>query len=787
MITRHRIFSLINIFGLAASMSVGLLFIAILADVFRYDQFHEKKERIVRVTAHYRNSHDDVRLATSPFSLGEEIKSQLTEAEFVTTVGHGFNNEFRVGDRIQSLKGFWAQPSFFDVFTFPFLVGDPATALTQPNSIIITETAAKRIFETADVVGKTLTLNRVQQGKNPEFLVTGVLRDVPKFSQIQFEAIGSFATIDLNNAELNSWQNVFSNYTYVVLNEGVYPKQLQDAVNKIAENKNSASSDNNATITFTVQPLTSIVFRGNGLDNEIGPTMPPRFLWLISSLTVIILVTAFFNYTNLSIARAFARIKEIGIRKIVGARRKQVVTQFIVESTVIGLLSLVLAFAIFILIRPRFLMLTPTLGRLLDLTITPVHVVIFLVFAIATGLTTGLVPGFFFSKVSSANILRGVGIRSSWRIGGKKALIVIQYVFALVFITSTIILYKQYRDLVKFDLGFTTSNIVNINLEGNNHDFLKSRFAQIPEVKETSSALMVTSTGSNYYTYVKGRAANDSLRAWYNKIDENYLKFFEFKLIAGRTVRNRLNEGSEREAVVNQTLLRQLDIASGNPWDAVGQTIVVENNVLTIVGVVEDFHYSTLDRPIGPFLFRQLDRARVLNVKIESEDILGTMQHFESIWKSIDSVHPFDAQFYDHQIEYAYREYSSIGKVVGFLAFLTIVICSLGLLGMVVFTAETRRKEMSVRVVLGATSWNVTYLLSRNFLVLLITSMIIAIPVTWLFFTKIVLVNVTYHKPIGFVESFSGSFAVIAIALVIIVSQGLRVSRANPATVLRSE
>lgn len=788
-ITRNRVFSLINIIGLAASMSVGLLFISILTDVLRYDRFHEKKDRTVRVITNHRDSQNEVKLATSSFALAQEIRDHVPEAETITTVGHGFGGDFLFEDKVQPLKGFWAQPSFFDVFSFPLLQGDRATALREPNSIVITESAALRIFGTNDVLGKSLTKGNAEADTHTVYVITGVMRDVPKFSHMQFEALASFASRDLNDLELNDWTSIWGNYTYVVMREGVTSHQIEDALHRIAEKRNAGSrNDNRQVISFGVQPLTKIVFFGPRLDNQIGLSMPSRFLWLISGLSIIVLVTACFNYTNLSVARSSTRMREVGIRKVIGARRSQVMAQFIAESTVISLMALLFAFVIFTLIRSQFLSLTPNLSRLFDLALTPAHIALFVIFAVATGLFSGLVPGMFFSKVNAAYVLRGAGgWKGSARMDGRKALIVVQYVFALVFITSTVILYKQYRDFVSFDLGFNTNNIVNIALRRNKADVLESKLAVLPEIKGTSRSFMITSTGNNYYTHVKGVDPNDSLRTWYNKIDEHYLDLFGFRLIAGRNIAGRAEGAPEREVIVNRTLIRQLQISGGDPDKAIGETVTIDGNKLTIVGVTEDFHYSTLDRQIGPFVFRQLDRAKILNVQITSPDLQATMAKIEKVWRSIDDAHPMEAELYDHQIESAYREYSSIGKVVGFLAFLTVVICSLGLLGMVIFSAETRMKEMSLRRVMGAPAWNVTYLLSRNFLLLLSLSAAIAIPLTWVFFTKVVLVNVVYHNPITFAELFTGAFVVAAIALAMVTSQGLRVARKNPAEVLRSE
>ncbi|MEJ0032216.1 MAG: ABC transporter permease [Bacteroidota bacterium] len=282
-ITRNRIFSLINIIGLAASMSVALLFISILTEMLKYDNFHEKKDRIVRVITTSRDAQYDVDLATSSLALAQEIRENVTEAETITTLGYGFNGDFKNGDKIQTLKGSWAQSSLFEVFTFPLVSGNSSTALTEPNTMVITESASKRIFGTTDVLGKSLVRVGTEPGKNPEFVITGVMKDVSKFSHMQFEVLGSSATNESNNPATNSWTDVWSNHNYVVLREGVSVRQFQAALDHIAARRNAElGSDNKQIISLDTQRLTNIVFFSKSLDNQIGATMPTRFFWLIS-------------------------------------------------------------------------------------------------------------------------------------------------------------------------------------------------------------------------------------------------------------------------------------------------------------------------------------------------------------------------------------------------------------------------------------------------------------------------------------------------------------------------
>lgn len=784
-IMRNKIFSFINIAGLAASMSVGLLFITIMSDVMQFDAFHEKKERIIRVTTDYVDSNGNtVPLASSSMAVGKAISEQISEVQTVTTVSYGFGGDFQNGQAILPIHGFWAEPSFFEVFTFPLQKGNPETALSKPNSIVLTQASAIRIFGNTDVLGKVLVMKKAATQADSAYIITGVLKDLPKFSHIQFEALGSSTTLP----DQSDWYNVWSNYTYALLQPTATREQLQLSLDRLAKSKNDMAGDIKDQVSLGTQRITDIVFFGRRLDNQIGPTMPPRFLWLMSGLSIIVLTTACFNYTNLSVARASRRLREVGIRKVIGAKRRQLLFQFIAESVVISMVALLFAFIIFTLIRSQFMSLTPNLTQLFDMKLSPLHVALFVVFAMVTGLVSGVLPGIFFSKVKIASAMRGSSVFGvSGRTSGRKVLIVFQYVFALTFITSTVILYKQYRDFVTFDLGFSTRNIINVDLQGNSPDVLQSQLSQLSEVTDISRSHLVTSIGQNYYTHVKHGSSKDSIRAWYNKIDERYLTVLDFKIIAGRNFVSRTATDREREVIVNRKLLEQLHVGENDPGKAIGETVRIEGKSLQIVGVVDNFHHNTIENQIGPFLFRQSSEPHYLNLKISSKNIPITIEKITTLWKQIDLIHPVRAELYDHQLEFTYREYLSIGKVVGFLAFLTIVISSLGLLGMVVFAAETRMKEMGIRRVMGARTIDVTYLLGRNFIVLLLLSGFFAIPLTWFFFTNIVLSNVVYHKPIGFIELFAGAFIVGLVALVVVTSQGVKVAQKNPSEVLKNE
>ena len=380
---------------------------------------------------------------------------------------------------------------------------------------------------------------------------------------------------------------------------------------------------------------------------------------------------------------------------------------------------------------------------------------------------------------SSLKVFRHLNLR--------KALIVVQYSFSLIFITTTIVGYVQYKNFLAFNLGFRTENILNLYLQGNKANLIEKELLEIPEVSKVSKSLMISSLGSLYGETVKYLDPQDSVGAFCNVIDENYLPIHGHQFLAGRNFVPHPGK-EETEVIVNEALLKRFNIGWKDPLKALGETIELEKKKLTIVGVLKDFHYETALDKIESFAYRySTDNFQYVNIKVNSTNWPSTLEHIEKAWKKVDNVHPMDAKFYSDQIENAYSQFSIMVKVIGFLSLLAICISSMGLFGMVVFTAETKLKEISIRKVLGATEGSLIYLLSKSFLFLLVLSAAIALPFTYLLFDKLILQNIVYHVPIGALEFLSGFLAVGAIAFLMIGSQTFKVARTNPAEVLKNE
>ena len=370
----------------------------------------------------------------------------------------------------------------------------------------------------------------------------------------------------------------------------------------------------------------------------------------------------------------------------------------------------------------------------------------------------------------------------------RKTLIVIQYTISLMFIASTIIGYRQYKHLLSFDLGFNTENILNIKLQGAKADLLAKELLELPEVKGISKSAMITSVGNYWGTQMKYTNPNDSAGVFYNNVDENYLPLHGHKLLSGRNFNPKAANAVESEVIVNEQVLKRFHIANGDPGKALDEIVTVDRKKMKIIGVMKDYHYGKADAKISEVLFRyRPEEAEFINVKVMSMDWPETLAKIERAWRKIDNVHTFEAKFYDEAIEQAYAEFSAMLKIIGFLAFLAICIASMGLFGMVVFTTETRLKEISIRKVLGASEGNLVYLLSKGFLILLAIAAFIALPATYLFFDKLVLVEIVNHAPINVVELVIGVLIVVLIAFVMIGSQTLKVAHGNPAEVLKNE
>jgi ABC-type antimicrobial peptide transport system permease subunit len=785
---RNKLFSFINIVGLAVSMSVGLVLIGVLTDVLSYDKFHQNHQRISRVIAHYDylGEKGNNFMATTSLKSARLIKENFSGVEDVAILRSTLQGDLQIGEKIIPLGGFWANPALFKVFSFEMIKGNQVTALQQPFSLVLTETSAKKLFGDQDALGKTVVLN-----KDRSYTITGIIKDIPFFSHIKFEMLGSLVTLEIIEKEdwrKDSWDDVWRTWAYVLLSEGADTKLIKTNLDNLS--KKEDPSVKNTHIELALQPMDNIMF-GDSIGNEIGPVLGSTLLWVFGGLAFIVILSACLNYTNLSIARALRRTREVGVRKVIGAMRNNVVMQFMVEAVIISLCSLAIAIVGFFLIRPHFLSIEPEIQKMFTLQLSPLMLIYFFLFAILVGVSAGMFPSLFFAKVQAIQVLKNTAsFGGSKKITGRKVLMVIQYCISIILVCASIGVYRQYQHYVNFDLGFNTENILNISLQGTKGDILRKELSELPEVKAVSQSMMVTSVGSYWGTNMKYHGSpNDSSGVGFNSIDENYMPLLGHKLIAGRNFEAKADSTKESEVIVNQQVLKRFNIGNQDPEKALGDVIKIDGKDLTIIGVMKDFQYGRANNQVSKeIVFRYSKKdSRLMNVKIQSSDLIATHAKIESIWKKINPVHRFEARFYNEQIQEAFAGLSATVKLAGFLAFLAICIASLGLLGMVVFTTEIRLKEIGIRKVMGASEGKLLYLLGKGFVFLLLIAAAISMPIVILFFEKVVFPNTANHAPLNIFEMLLGVLAILILALIMIGSQTFKAAKSNPAEVLKNE
>jgi ABC-type antimicrobial peptide transport system permease subunit len=618
-------------------------------------------------------------------------------------------------------------------------------------------------------------------GQWGDFQVTGVMKDHPKNSHFQFEVLGSYSTLNTLRLQPNHSSTEFrNNYVYFTIPERINKSTVESFLAKEA-NKVYPTIEG-VKGGFHLQQLLDIA-PGQELYNQIGPDWGYASLTIFGVLTLLILLPACFNYANISISRALKRAKEIGLRKTVGGQKHQIVFQFITETVIITLLSLILSFGIFSLVRQEFLdMLVSSAG--LDLNPDGYTILFFIGFAILIGILAGAIPAVYFSRLNPIQALKNNASIKRRKLSFRKVLIVGQFALSLGFIMSVVIVLKQYRASLQYDLGFHKDGIIDVDLQGVDPNIIKNTFNAIAQVQSISFSSTVIGTGGVETVFIKRNAISDSLSSVQMFSDEYYIENLNLNILAGRNFRQ---GGSPNEIIVNEEFVDQVGIP--NPRNAIGETFVLYDTLeVTIVGVLKDFHYANLSDKIAPFILRHNpNEFRYGNIKVSGNNLPEAMEKLEINWNRVGGEKKFQARLMDDELEESYTHYFAMIKICGFLGFLAISISCLGLLGMVVYTTESRTKEIGVRKVMGASSLQIASLLSHGYLYLMLTSATIAVPITYILFDQALLQTYHYRFQIGIAEVIISVAIMFLMGASTILSQTIKASNMNPVETLRNE
>ena len=802
---KNRIFSFINIFGLAVSMSICLLIILMLADQREYDKFHMDKDRIYRILSD--GGDKGTLYATTPKPLVTSLKEEYPIVESSTSLQTGFGGDATFEKKQMEIRGYFADESFFDIFTFKLKSGNRHLALSEPRSIVLSSEFARKLFGSIEPVGKVISfedrgLLHLDIGgiDNPpvdwgDFTVTGVLDDRDYKSHIKFDALVSDITLQSLIAEnklqddQKNWKNYYDTYSYVKLNAEAAEDQLQIALDDLAENKYAEIHDFEEGFGFKLQSLSAIT-PGKFLNNPTSFRLPIEAYYFLAFLAIVVMVSACLNYTNLSVARAITRSREIGIRKVTGAFRKHLILQFLGESIITSLFALLLAMLLLLIIKPAFMALWINKYLNFNLTENPGIYLVFVGFAIGIGIIAGIIPSLHLSKYKPIHVIKGGDNLKVNKFGLRKVLTVSQFVVSLFFIVTTLLIFKQTRHYINLEYGFSTENIINIELQGNDFDLVANELNQIQGVDKIAACQHLPASGISSGAGIRLDGSEEehvNMGSFF--IHPNFIDILELNIIAGSNFKSYNNSEIEHSIIINEAAVTELGFNSPN--HAIGETIELKgkDQNLSIVGVVSDFRHRLpmFDEKIGPVVLRNAaGNFSYINVKTNTSDLKGLVTSLEKSWARIDPAHAFEYTFFDQQMASTFQILTDVIAIVGFFAFMSITIACLGLLGIATYTVERRIREVGIRKVMGAGEYNLALLLSRGFIKLLLISILIASPLVY-FANDLWLQNIANRINYGFGIIFTGSMIMLVLGIITIGSQTLRASRSNPVDTLRME
>lgn len=788
---KNKLFSALNIFGLAVSIAVCLLLILVLADQYGYDEFHEGKEKIYRIITDKKEVGTYPKrptYATTALSVAERLIYDFTFVDAATRIVELYG-KFKVGNqRFKDFEsGLAVDQSFLDVFTFNWVAGDQRTALMEPRSIVLTESTAKSMFPYSDPIGATVEYDELGQ-----YIVTGIISNPPARTQIQFDYLISFSTItdaftqeDREKINVYNYDEIWRGHVFLKLKQKNHIKELDQALTQLSASY--SEKDPNHNFLFGSQRITDITPTTVTLSNELHSATPIIVLRFLIALGIIIILAACFNYMNLSIARSLKRAREIGVRKVIGAGKKDLVIQFIGEAVVIALFAFAIALVMLEFLIPAFYSLDPFVGEVFHMEKTPGLYLLFLGFSLIVGMLAGLFPAFniaSFPPIESLQQLRNV--RLFKRIGFRKLLITIQFTLSLIFILTVLIVLKQQHYILNKDLGVRVQNMYNVYLDTSQYEVFAQEVRKLKGVEQVSGSNYGLLAGERSSTMVKYNNQSDSMKLASIIGTSNFIDNMGIELVAGDRIRGN-NAATEQFILINETASDRMGYS--NPEQAIGQAITLDTTSLIIAGVLKDFHHNNIwFEPIKPFAIRQIGDYDYRNASISlyDRDLKSTVADIKSIYSSLFPENDMNSFFVDTRIYNMSKFFRMGSSIIGFVGFLTIVISCLGLLGMVIYTVEGKVKEVGIRKVLGAGEGNIVWNLSKGFMILLFISILLALPVVY-FGSRLWLQNFVLQTHIGPSIYLIGIGAILLIGLITVISQTYLAAKQNPVESLRQE
>jgi putative ABC transport system permease protein len=782
---KHLSYSFINISGLALGLATCLLLVTWIRHELSYDRFHDKASRIYRSSLEYSFGGQVARPSVSPNAL---LPALLTLPE--TETGVRVYNPSKQSPYIikyedktfEEDRFYFADSTFFDVFSFEVTSGNPKKALTEPYSVIVTEEMAQKYFGDENPLGKTLSVNNRQ-----DYRVTATMKNAPDNSLLQFDFIASFNSIPAGREQPSWWS---ANYqTFVLVGPNASVSELADKTNEIVRQAVATDLTGESDyVRYNFLPLTDIYLRSEFDEAELVSDI--KYTYIFAGVTLLILVIACINYINLATARAASRAREVGIRKVSGALRKQLFAQFIGESLIITAISFALALFIAQALLPLFNQLTGksfSYSVLLD----PVFLAIALAGLLVVAFAAGAYPAVALTGFNPVQVLKGNFKTSARGTGLRKSLVIFQFAISVILITSTLIVIRQLDFMREKKLGYDRENTIVLPLDA--------------KIREVFQALKTELKRAGAASYVgRGSESPANVKAGYSLntvdkegpgvitrgllVDEEFIPTLGMELLAGRNFSSddvaRYNRDSVYSFILNEAALEALYISAEA---AAGSKISLMGRKGEIIGVVKDFHFSSLHEPISPLVIFPEDEFEKIFVKLPAGEISQNLEKVRNIFNTLITHRPFDFEFLDQEYASLYQGEQRMGSIATVFATLAIIIACLGLFGLVSFSAEQKRKEIGIRKVLGATASGIVILLTRDFSKLVLVAILAGLPMAYWMMSTFWLSEFAYKAQIGFWPFVIASVICVFIAVGTTAYEAIKASWIDPAETLRNE
>lgn len=793
---KSKAFSAINIIGLAIGLATCLLIMLFVIDELSYDRYNKKADRIYRVDGEIKFGGNHFVLAVAQDPMGPTLKKDYPQVEqYVRFRSNGGLLLKKGNENVQENRVIYADSTLFSVFTLPMIDGNPQTALQYPNSLVITETTARKYFNTTQAAGKTILVNN-----RDNYKITGVIKDIPEQSHFNFDFFVSMATLE--ESRRNNW--VSNNFnTYIVLKEGSDPKKLEAQFDGLVEKYVGPAVKQIMSIDMeefkkagnyerhTLTPLTSIHLH-SGKTAELGPNSSVQYVYIFSAIAFFILLIACVNFMNLSTARSANRAREVGVRKVLGSLKANLVKQFLTESIMISCIALVLALGLTFIMLPTFNHLAAKEIKL-DLLASPWLLPMLLLMVLITGLLAGSYPAFYLSSFKPIQVIKGklaAGFKTSWLRSG---LVVFQFAISIILIIATIVIYKQLHFIQSHKAGFNREQVLvlhNTSPLGSKAKTFREEVGKIAGVENVTMSGYLPTNGWRNDNPVFADPTLDqkkavSMQTW--DVDDQYIPTLGMELVTGRNFSKEFPTDSNG-IIINEAAARMYGFT-----DPIGKDLYylrdINNrsvSVMHIIGIVKDFNFSSFRQQVTPLALLLSENTVNTAIRINSTNIPHLVAQIENLYKSMAPGEPFDYTFMNDDFNRIYRTEQRMGAIAISFSALAILIACLGLFGLAAYAAEQRTKEIGIRKVLGATVSNITAMLSKDFLKLVIVAAVIAFPLAW-WVMHSWLQDFAYRTDMSWwVFIMAGAVAAL-IAIVTVSFQTIKAAVMNPVKSLRNE